>query len=60
MVSPSPIEREREGYLQQINNQGRRLENIAPDEVKYLNDELKKVVGRLVKLISTIAKLKPS
>lgn len=41
----SPIERQRQAILQQLNNQGRRLERICPVLASEL--KLRKVVERL-------------
>lgn len=43
----SQIERDRQGFLLQINNQGRRLERISPADASELNVQLRKVVAWL-------------
>ena len=40
----SQIEKERQAILQQLNNQGRRLEQISPAHASELNARLRKVV----------------
>jgi hypothetical protein len=40
----SRIEKERQAILQQLNNQGRRLERVSPAHASDLNVRLRKVV----------------
>ena len=40
----SQIEKERQDLLLQINNQGRRLEQVSPADAAELNEQLRKVV----------------
>jgi len=40
----SQIEKDRQAILQQLNNQGRRLERISPAHASELNVRLRKVV----------------
>src|SRR5262249_34916985 len=44
---PSQIEKERKGILEQINNQGRRLERLSVADAVELNARLSEVVGWL-------------
>lgn len=43
----SPIEKERREILDQLNNQGRRLERLSPAHAAELNKQLRKVVAWL-------------
>jgi len=46
----SPTEKERQEILNQLNNQGRRLEKLSPAHAAELNKRLRKVVEWLAKL----------
>ena len=52
----SQVEKDRTTLLDQINNQGRRLERVSPDAALELNNQLSQVVKWLVKRGSQEAK----
>lgn len=45
----SKIEQERADLLQQINNQGKRLENVSESQAKALNQRLRALLADVVR-----------